>query len=104
MTTTGRVRETLRLIKAWTGETTAQMGRGCGWSRPTMDRKLSGVQRGGGLGLDDLDRICAHYQLTPSELLMGFGWLEQNGRLPQHIRQAIQTGQEITPGVWRVGV
>jgi hypothetical protein len=97
-----RIRATARAIKAWTGQSFADLGSGCGWSVPTAKRKLNaGASRtkGSTLSLDDVEQLCAHWRLTPAELMGDFADLEAAGRLPHHIKTLVQAGEHI-PRAW----
>ena len=94
MTLQDRIRETAMLLKAWTGETYDDLAGAWRCSRALAYRKLKGGTGGGGtISLDDVEKWADHWGLTPVELLSGFGYLEQNHRLPRHVRDAKRAGQ-----------
>jgi hypothetical protein len=94
MTLHDRVRETARLLKAWTGETNADLAAAWHCSEPLVRRKLNGGTGGGAtISLADLEKWASHWELTPAELISGFGFLESNHRLPERIRRAKRAGQ-----------
>lgn len=94
-----RIAETLHLIAAWTRESTRDLApyvgatddRPGGVDHTTVSRLL----RQGPGNLDHVDDLCRHWGITLTELLAGFGWLEEKGRLPRAVRDAKATGQQL---------
>lgn len=98
MTLQQQVRETAQLMKTWTGETYGDLARAWRCSESLARRKLNGGKGGGGtIALADVEKWADHWGLTGAELLSGFAWLQENGRLPHRLRHAVKTGQQITP-------
>lgn len=94
ISTQERMRETVRAVRAWTGETVAGLAGSVGMSQPNLSEKLGGKLR---FSMDDVDAIAAHWGLTFADLLHGFEGLQENGRLPYAARAARQISQEIRP-------
>ena len=98
-----RIRETARAVKAWTGESFTDLGSGCGWSTVTAKRKLNAgtnSTKGATLSLADVERLCAHWEVTPADLMAGFDALEEAGRLPYRVRALVERGEPIPRAYW----
>ncbi|MFD8386171.1 hypothetical protein ACFV2X_48025 [Streptomyces sp. NPDC059679] len=89
-----QVRQTFRELRKLSGETMARQAAGMRYSDPAWRRKVNGGQGGGAtIGLETIERACAHYGMTPVELL-GFPDLHdyQREALALRIRKKLHTG------------
>ena len=65
-----QVRQILRQLRELSGETMASQAAGMRYSEPTWRRKVNGGRGGGAtISLETIERACAHYGMTPVEIL-----------------------------------
>ena len=65
-----QVRQTFRELRELSGETMVRQAAGMRYSEPTWRRKVNGGRGGGAvIGLETIERACAHYGMTPVEIL-----------------------------------
>ena len=88
--TESQLRLTVAYIRAATGETQEDLGRGLRLSQAQVSRKQSGRST---WSLTDLDRLSAHYGVPVPDLLSGVE--HAVGRVPAHRRAAVVGGSQI---------
>ncbi|MFJ7345774.1 hypothetical protein ACIQU3_36520 [Streptomyces sp. NPDC101110] len=87
-----QVRSTFRELRELSGETMTRQAAGMRYSEPTWRRKVNGGRGGGAtIGLETIERACAHYGMTAVEIF-SFPELDEFQReaLALRIRRKLQ--------------